>query len=223
MILGARADPSPDGGGDSSITLNDGRPIHMVKLVAAVRSVEERSTNMFIDIEDGTGFAQVKVWINEGEDCSAISNFRQQCTDHTYIRIIGQVKEYDGARQIIASDVRPLTSGNELTYHFLEVAHSFEKSSKMQQQPANGMGYGIGNMASRSAPLKVESMGVQVQGGQGGGVGGGDPLHEAVIQVIRTMGGEILLTIFFCDFSFHFAILYNQFNHVAFLDNLSKQ
>jgi len=189
MILSARADPNPNGG-DSSITLSDGRPIHMVKLVAAVRSLEERSTNIFIDVEDGTGFAQVKVWINEGEDCSAISNFRQQCTDHTYIRIIGQVKEYDGARQIIANDVRAVTSGNELTYHLLEVAHSFEKSSKMQQQPTSGMGYGIGNMASKNAPLKAESMGVQVQGGQGGGVGGGNPLHDAVIQVIRTMGAS---------------------------------
>lgn len=183
------AESTPNGGGETTISLKDGRPIHMVKLVAAVRNHEVRSTNIFIDIEDGTGFAQVKVWVNEGEDCSAITNLRSQaCSDHTYIRVIGQVKEYDGARQIIASDVRPLTSGNELTYHLLEVAHSYEKSTKVQQQPANNGGYGIGSMASNNAPPQGGAMGVQVQAGQGGGQGGGSPLNDAVIQVVQTMG-----------------------------------
>ncbi len=29
--------------------------------------------------------------------------------------------------EIIAFDVRPVSSGNEVTYHFLEVTYSFEK------------------------------------------------------------------------------------------------
>jgi len=187
MIHNAVSDPS----GGESISLKDGRPIHMVKLVAAVRSHEVRSTNIFIDVEDGTGFAQVKVWANEGEDCSAITNLRQQaCADHVYVRIIGQLREYDGARQIVASDIRPLTSGNELTYHFLEVAHSYEKISKMQQQPANVGGYGIGSVAPNNAPPQGGAMGVQMQGGQGGGSSGGNALNDAVIRVVQAMGAN---------------------------------
>ena len=168
----------------------------MVKLVAAVRSHEERSTNVFIDVEDGTGFTQIKVWINEGDECSAITQLRQAAsTDHSYIRIIGQVKEYDGQRQIVANDVRPVSSGNELTYHLLEVAHSYEKSIKMQSENANavgggGMFNGIGNMAN--APPQAGGMGVAVQGGSGGGMGGGSALNDAVVQAIQTMGGEFL-------------------------------
>eukprot|EP00571_Detonula_confervacea_P012750 CAMPEP_0172299862 /NCGR_PEP_ID=MMETSP1058-20130122/2054_1 /TAXON_ID=83371 /ORGANISM="Detonula confervacea, Strain CCMP 353" /LENGTH=172 /DNA_ID=CAMNT_0013009433 /DNA_START=16 /DNA_END=531 /DNA_ORIENTATION=+ len=135
MINDALGDPS--GGGD--LSLKDGRPLHMVKIVAAVRSHEERSTNVFIDVEDGTGFTQVKVWVNEGDECSAITQLRGQAgTDHTYIRIIGQVREFDGTRQIVANDVRPVSSGNELTYHLLEVANSYEKSLKMASQNAMG-------------------------------------------------------------------------------------
>lgn len=190
MITTALGDPN---GGDA-LSLKDGRPLHMVKLVAAVRSHEERSTNVFIDVEDGTGFTQIKVWINEGDECSAITQLRQAAsTDHSYIRIIGQVKEYDGQRQIVANDVRPVSSGNELTYHLLEVAHSYEKSIKMQSENANavgggGMFNGIGNMAN--APPQAGGMGVAVQGGSGGGMGGGSALNDAVVQAIQTMGAE---------------------------------
>mmetsp|Transcript_20567 Transcript_20567/g.44156 ORF Transcript_20567/g.44156 Transcript_20567/m.44156 type:complete len:228 (-) Transcript_20567:254-937(-) len=177
------------------MSLKDGRPLHMVKLVAAVRNSEERSTNIFIDVEDGTGFAQIKVWVNEGDDCSAITQLRQAaCRDHTYIRIIGQVKEYDGQRQIVANDVRPVSSGNEVTYHFLEVAYSYEKYLKAQKansgMGAGGMGYGIGSMASNAPPLQTGGVGVGAQGGFGGGLGGGSALNDAVLQAVKEAGAN---------------------------------
>ncbi len=47
-----------------------------------------------------------------------------------YIRVIGEVEDYYGVHEIIAFDVRPVSSGNEVTYHFLEVTYSFEKRSE---------------------------------------------------------------------------------------------
>jgi hypothetical protein len=44
-----------------------------------------------------------------------------------YIRVIGEVKDYYDVYEIIAFDVQPVSSGNEITDHFLEVAYSFEK------------------------------------------------------------------------------------------------
>lgn len=190
MILESLGDPN----GGSDLSLRDGRPLHMVKLVAAVRSHEERSTNIFIDVEDGTGFAQVKVWVNEGDECSAVSRLRSEASiDHTYIRIIGQVRDFDGQRQIVANDVRPVTSGNELTHHLLEVAHSYEQSLKRQQQQASGLGYGIGNMASNAPPPQTGGMGVGAQ--QGGGFGGGNALNDAVLACIKNLGSEYLYII----------------------------
>ena len=154
MVHSALGDPS----GGSDLTLRDGRPLHMVKLVAAVRNHEERSTNVYVDVEDGTGLVQVKVWVNEGDECSAASNLRRDAaTDHTYIRIVGQIREFDGQRQIVANDVRPVSTGNELTHHLLEVAHSYEKHVKVQSDADTmgmnmGMGVGIGKMASLSTP-----------------------------------------------------------------------
>ncbi|KAL3791649.1 hypothetical protein ACHAW5_007436 [Stephanodiscus triporus] len=190
MVHSALGDPS----GGTDLTLSDGRPLHMVKLVAAVRNHEERSTNVFIDVEDGTGLVSVKVWVNEGDECSAAAALRRDAaTDHTYIRVIGQVREFDGQRQIVANDVRPVSSGNELTYHLLEVAHSYEKHLRMQSDAATGMGMGmgmgmgvgIGKMASVAPPRGGMGMGAQ---GYGGGPGVGSGLDDAIIQVIKTMG-----------------------------------
>jgi len=193
MVNQALGDPS--GGGD--LSLKDGRALHMIKLVAAVRSCEERSTNLFIDVEDGTGFTQVKVWVNEGDECSAVTKLRGEAGhDHQYIRIIGQVRDFDGNRQIVANDVRRVSSGNELTYHLLEVASSYEKSLKMASDNQMGMamgvggGIGIGNMAQNMP----QGGGAGIQGqGYGGGMGGGSALNDAVLQAIKTLGGKFYM------------------------------
>ncbi len=70
MVHSALRDPS-DG---TDLSLADGQPLHMVKLVGAVHQHEERSTNVFIDVEDGTGLVQVKVWVNKGDKCSMVSS-----------------------------------------------------------------------------------------------------------------------------------------------------
>jgi replication factor A2 len=105
MVHLALGDPS----GGTNLSLGDDQPLHMVKLVGAVRQHEERSTNVFIDVEDGTGLVQVKVWVNEGDKCSMASSLRWDAsTNHAYVRIIGQVREFDGQRQIVANNVRPM-------------------------------------------------------------------------------------------------------------------
>jgi hypothetical protein len=50
-----------------------------------------------------------------------------KCNSKCYICVIGEVKDYYGVHEIIAFDVRPVSSGNEVTHCFLEVAYSFEK------------------------------------------------------------------------------------------------
>lgn len=193
MIKEAMGDPS----GGTDMNLKDGRALHMIKLVGAVRNHEERSTNVFIDVEDGTGLVQVKVWVNEGDECSAAASLRQQASvDHVYIRIIGQVREFDGQRQIVANDVRPVSSGNELTYHLLEVAHSYEKYRKAQSDNCmagmNGMGMGIG--IGKMATISPSPRGVGQQ--YNNTTGGGSGLDDAVVQVIRSLGCELTYYLF---------------------------
>ncbi len=50
-----------------------------------------------------------------------------ECNSNRYIRVKGEVEDYYGVHEIIAFDVRPVSSGNKVIHHFLEVAYSFEK------------------------------------------------------------------------------------------------
>eukprot|EP00986_Skeletonema_menzelii_P008863 scaffold3870_cov160-Skeletonema_menzelii.AAC.4 len=176
------ADGDPTGGND--ISLKDGRTLYMVKIVGCVRSFEQKSTNLAIDIEDGTGMIEAKTWMNEGDECSAVANMRQECCqDYAFVRVIGQVKEFDGKRHIQATDIRLLGTKNEFTYHLLEVAYSFDKYQKRKESGGVGMGvgmgYGIGNMSSMP-----KTMGAKVSMNQGGG----NSAADAAVASIKSYG-----------------------------------
>ncbi len=98
----------------------------MVKLVGAVRNSRVNIKHVQIKVEDGTGLVRVILWRKQNE-CTAQRHLIDKCNCNCYIHIIGEVKDYYGVHEIIAFDVRPISSGNEVTHHFLEVAYSFEK------------------------------------------------------------------------------------------------
>jgi hypothetical protein len=107
--------------------LKDGQPLHMIKLVGAIRNFRENITHVQIDVEDGTGFVRVILWRKEKE-CTAQRQMIHECNSIHYICVIGEVEDYYGVHKIIAFDVQPVSSGNKVTHHFLEVAYSFEKT-----------------------------------------------------------------------------------------------
>jgi hypothetical protein len=51
----------------------------------------------------------------------------EEYNSNCYICLTGEVEDFYGVHEIIAFDVQPVSSGNEVTHHFLEVAYSFEK------------------------------------------------------------------------------------------------
>jgi hypothetical protein len=106
--------------------LKDGRPLHMVKLVGAVRNFHVHVKHVQINFEDGTGLVRVIYWQKQKE-CTAQRHLIDKCNGNRYICVIGMVEYYYGVHEIIAFDVRPVSSGNKVTHHFLEVAYSYEK------------------------------------------------------------------------------------------------
>jgi replication factor A2 len=106
--------------------LKDGQPLHMVKLVSAVRNFHVHDKHVKIGLEDGTGLLRVIFWRKQKE-CTAQRHLIDECNGNRYIRVIGEVADYYGVHEIIAFDIRPVSSGNEVTHHFLEVAYSYKK------------------------------------------------------------------------------------------------
>jgi replication factor A2 len=98
----------------------------MVKLVGVVRNFHVHDKQVQIDLEDGTGLLRVIFWRKQKE-CTAQRHLIDECNSNCYIRVIGEVADYYGVHAIIAFYIRPVSSGNEVTHHFLEVAYSYEK------------------------------------------------------------------------------------------------
>jgi hypothetical protein len=106
--------------------LKDGWPLHMVKLVGAVRNFCMNVKHVQIDLEDGTGLVRVIFWQKQKE-CMAQRPLIDKCNGNRYIRVKGEVTDYYGVHEIIAFGIWPVSSGNKVTHHFLEVAYSYEK------------------------------------------------------------------------------------------------
>ena len=65
-------------------------------------------------------------------ECSGAVELHRKCTINSYVRVIGMVADDFNIRTIIPSDVWPVSSGNEITYHMLEVAYPADKVMKKQ-------------------------------------------------------------------------------------------
>jgi hypothetical protein len=106
--------------------LKDGRLLHMVKLVGVVRNFCVHDKHVQINLEDGTGLLRVIFWRKQKE-YTAQCHLIDKCNGNCYICVIGEVADHYGVHEIIAFDIQPVSSGNEVTHHFLEVGYSYEK------------------------------------------------------------------------------------------------
>lgn len=176
--------------GEGNLALPDGRELHHVKFIGAVRNCEEASTNATYSIEDGTGLVDVKQW-SDDNDCTAVTEMRRACMqDNVYVKVIGQVKDYDGKKTLVAHTVRRLGTQNEFTYHMLEVVYTAEQYHRKESIVGGAIpmatgGVGFGGGVGGGAPVMA-----QASNGPSG-----DDLRDQVLNFIRTEGSEFLVLV----------------------------
>lgn len=194
MILNAQSNA------ENTLALADGRELYHVKYIGAVRNCEDASTNATFSIEDGTGLIDVKQW-SDANDCPAVVDMRAKCMqDNVYVKVIGQVKDYDGKKTVVAQTVRRLDTMNEFTHHMLEVVYSAE----MYQRKDSIVGGGVPTSMNGGG-------GVGFGGGVGGGapvaqatnMGNGDDVRDQVLNYVRNEGSESYYR-YQCDCCFDF-------------------
>ncbi len=84
--------------------LKDVQPLHMVKLVGAIRNFHVNIKHVQIDVEDGTGHVWVILW-KEQKECMAQHQMIHECNSNCYICVIGEVEDYYVVHKIIAFSV----------------------------------------------------------------------------------------------------------------------
>jgi hypothetical protein len=84
--------------------LKDGQPLHMVKLVDALRNFRVNIKHVQIDVEEGRGLVRVILW-KEKKECMAQHQIIHECNSNPYIRVIGEVEDCYCVHKIIAFNV----------------------------------------------------------------------------------------------------------------------
>ncbi|RKP37714.1 hypothetical protein BJ085DRAFT_15783, partial [Dimargaris cristalligena] len=124
---------------DANIKLDD-HELTQVVFVANVRKVAPQTTFIAFTLEDGTGAIESRMSMN-GDSADPAFEEASNFPENTYARVIAQVRNYNGKRQIYVSKLRPIDDMNEITYHFLHVIHThLELTRVASSAPVTGDG-----------------------------------------------------------------------------------
>ena len=115
-----------------------------------VVDVNETATNLMYTIEDGTGAASVKKWIETDGDAAEPAP-TSAVEKGSYVKVTGQLRSFRNERNVMAFEVRPLSSMNEMTHHFLYSIHTHLQKT--------------GASAGTAAPVVAAAAGAYAAGG----------------------------------------------------------
>lgn len=116
--------------------LIDGVDVNNVKLVGMVYNKAERVTDVSFVVDDGTGRIDCNRWVNDPVD----SKEMDVITEGMYVRVHGQLKGFQGKKQLMVFGIKPVVDFDEITHHFVECmyVHSYNtKLMKLQGSSSN--------------------------------------------------------------------------------------
>lgn len=130
--------------GDDQVKI-DGRDVNQVVIVGTVLTIDAQALAINYSMDDGTGRIDVRWW-SDAENGESADEKRSIISEMTYARVVGKVRNFQGTKQIVAFDVRPVKDFNEVTYHMINavqvhLAHTTAASAPVDN---NGPGFGFG-------------------------------------------------------------------------------
>jgi replication factor A2 len=117
---------------DPDTFMVSGQQLHNIVVVGKVVSIAEQSTSVQLVIDDGTGKAEVKFWLDSAESAAGDQGLddphgassRSEWKKGTYVQIFGHLRVFQGTKHIVAFTIRPIHDKNELTFHLLDCVYT---------------------------------------------------------------------------------------------------
>lgn len=114
-----------------------------------------QKTHIQYKVDDGTGVIEVKKWTDEAQQeriqDGSMPNLPKQ---DEYVKVFGNLKEFNNRRHVGAQFVRPISDFNEISHHFLEatlVHLQLTREPVAQNGAANGNGDAMDTYAGNGA------------------------------------------------------------------------
>ncbi|KAJ9535449.1 hypothetical protein OSB04_un001428 [Centaurea solstitialis] len=113
--------------------LIDGVDVNNVKLVGMIFNKAERVTDVSFLLDDGTGRIDCNRWVNDPVDTKEMESM----VDGMYVRVHGQLKGFQGKKQLLVFGIKPVTDFDEITNHFVECIYVHTYNTKLTKQPSS--------------------------------------------------------------------------------------
>lgn len=167
----------------------DNYELHTLTLVGKVTDVQQSSTLQQYKVDDGTGIIEVRYWLDDDGDMGGESS-NNHIEKGMYIRVFGNLRSFQGSKNIVAFTIRPITDFNEITYHLLETTFVHLHRTKGQQAGAGGqsstpMNTNQGNQQS-AYQTPQQGGGFGGDNGGGGGTAGMEPVQQQLIKLFES-------------------------------------
>ncbi|KAJ2012042.1 Replication factor A protein 2 [Coemansia sp. S85] len=173
----------------------DGCEIKNITFVGVVRSVLQQSINVIYSVEDGTGKIDVRVWAggndqggDMGDDGQGGSNqmVDPNITVGKYVCVYGELRFFNGKRNVSSHKVRLVTDHNEIAYRGMEAIYVHLNATRgpppaLRQRAGAPAVSGMGGSSMYSSGGAMGGCGAMVSNDQGMSA-----IHASVLDVIKT-------------------------------------
>eukprot|EP01135_Chromosphaera_perkinsii_P009186 Nk52_evm21s1671 gene=Nk52_evmTU21s1671 len=173
----------------------DGVAAYHVSFVGIIRTVMEQSTHLVYQIEDGTGSISVNSWI-DAEDSELNVRKRSSLREGVYVRVYGQMRNYQGKCSVNGYNLQKIEDYNEITYHMAEVLYIHllrlkgpSPAPQQQGMPTVTPGRNNFNSNSFTANTAYQQQYQQQAAPQNNG-NGFTQAQNAVLDLLRKFEGE---------------------------------
>jgi replication factor A2 len=121
--------------------------ISQICLVGQIRNISKQNTNVTYRLDDGTGIAEVKVWIDtdvptHDEQGKPLPQAKEPLAQDDWVKVWGKLKSFNSKRHVGAFSMKRITDKNEINYHLLEATYVHLYFTKGPLDQANGQANG---------------------------------------------------------------------------------
>jgi len=106
----------------------DSCDIENVRLMGNIISVNEQSTNVEYQVNDGTGTIKVRRWIEK--DQPKVEEMYAQCVEGSFVSLVGTIKEYQDELSVQSFRMTVVEDYDQMTHHLLDVILSHNLNLK---------------------------------------------------------------------------------------------
>jgi len=103
---------------DGERFLIDNQELSHITLVGQMSHCLVQANYILVTLDDGTGLVNVKYWVDPTSPATA--QVKELCSANNYLRIYGNIRSFNGQRDVLAQRIQAVNDFSEVTFHMLQ-------------------------------------------------------------------------------------------------------